>query len=270
MIQITNFQFLQYNINYNINQNIITGIYSVNEASTKKFLLYVSGINKANNIFYRSKKVFDNEEYFKERIFLDCYYQPFNTLLGSNISKMLLDNYNIVLNEDLFNKLVKDLQIRSEGKLQTLYHFSKEGIALINNALALSVFKYPILYKPFEEINNKYKLDYLKEKAKNKSALIGVSDLKKYEGFFDELILFGFTQVHILKSNETLLYLDNVLSQELTIEEAKLEKSLIHKCIKKESLIVRNDLAIDQIKSLHNMGVKIKEISIYDIGEYIC
>lgn len=270
MIQITNYQFLQYQITYNINQDIITGVFSVNDNITKQFLLNVSGINKSQNIYYRSRKVFDNNDYFKDRLFLNCELKPFNTLVSSNISKLLLDNYNIVLNEDLFEKLIKDLQIRSEGKLSSKYHFTNEGIALINNTLALSIFKYPILLKPFENINNEYRLKYLKEQAKNKSALIGIKNLKKYEGFLDELILFGFKNMYILKSSDTLLYLDNVLSQDLTIEEASLENILIHKCIKKESLIIRNILNKDQIKTLNNFGIKIKEISIYDIGEYIC
>ena len=64
-------------------------------------------------------------------------------------------------NENEFNIISKELRIRSEGKLDDSYTFTKEGIALSNNALAISTYKYPILLNPFENIDSIYKIQYL-------------------------------------------------------------------------------------------------------------
>ena len=269
MIQMTNYQFYQYLVNYNINQESITGIYCINNKLTEQLLLDISGINNAKGIYYRSKKVFDNKEYFDNRLYLNCNKQIFNTLLSKRISEELL-KYNIILNENEFNIISKELRIRSEGKLDDSYTFTKEGIALSNNALAISTYKYPILLNPFENIDSIYKLQYLKDKYKRKSLLVGITNIKKYENFLDHLILFGFRKIHILNPNEQLIVFENIINQDMVIEEANLNDYIIHKNIQNESIIIKSDINSSQLKALNNLKVKKKAISIYDLGEYLC
>lgn len=270
MIQITNYEFEKYNLSYNINQELNTGIFCINNNILEKILLQIAGINKSKGIYYRSKKVFDNKQYFNERLYLNCNNQIVNTLVVDQIVNTLENNFNVIASNDLLKNYISQLQIRSEGKLDSSYTFTNEGNTLINNAIALSMFKYPILLNPLENIENKYKIEYLKKVYSNKPSLFGVSNLRKYNGFIDELILFGNNNVYILKSNEKLILLKNIINQDLIISECNLQNNLIHKCNKTEDLILYNNLSNDQLKHLRNLNVKINEISLFEIGDYIC
>lgn len=271
MIQITNYQFLQYLINYNINQDIVTGIYIPNNSKVlEKLFLEISGINKTNGIYFKSKKVYDNTNYFNDRIYLNCNEQILDTLLSKKISNNLLNNYNIVFNTNKFDELVKKLKIRNEGELSSSYKFTKEGICLSNIALAFSTYKYPILLNPLEEVVNTNKMNTLKQLFKEKPSLIGITNLSKYKEILDVLILFGFKDIYILNTNDKLIVLDNIVNQDLTIDEALISNLLIYKCIKNDNLIIKGELSKTQIKALKNLNIKIKEINIYELGDYIC
>lgn len=270
MIQITNFKFDKYNITYNINQNEITGIFCVDKKMLEPLLLQIAGINKANGILYRSRKVFDNKEYFDDRIYLDCNQSTINTLVSSKVCYSLEKRYKLIMNENKLNELIEDLNIRLEGTLSGNYSFTKEGTALCNNAIALSTFKYPILLNPFENINDNKRLTYLKEQYQNKNCLIGITDLTKYQNYLNCLILVGKQNVYILKETDKIVILSNVIKQDLVISECEIEDLIIHKCVKNENIIIYNNLSAKQKVLLDRFKIKRTEVTIYDMGDCIC
>ena len=77
MIELNNYQFLQYNININIDQNQNTIIYSPNSNVLKKLALEIAGINKSEGIKYNGNDVYDNKAYFENRIYIDCNLKHF-------------------------------------------------------------------------------------------------------------------------------------------------------------------------------------------------
>jgi len=270
MIQITNFQFNQFNITHNINQDQITGIYCVDKKLIEPLMLQISGINKAKGILYRSRKVFDNETYFDDRLYLDCNKQVIDTLHSTKIAYSLEKRYKLIINEEKIKKLIDDLSIRMEGTLSGTYTFTKEGNSLCNNVIALSSFKYPILLNPFENINNTKRLNILKEQYKEKKCLIGISDLSKYKNFLNCLILLGHKNTYVLTDKDKILILSNVIKQDLIISECKLENLIIHKCIRTEDIIIYNDLSPIQKVLLDKFNITRKEVTIYDMGDCIC
>ncbi len=270
MIQLTNYQFYQYIINYNIDQNIKTGIYCVNNKLLKPLLLEISGINKTTGIYYQSKNVYDNEQYFKERLFLDCNKKPFNTLHSKKITDIFANKYNTICNEETLQENIKKLKIRSEGKLKLNYTFTSLGKALFNNALALSIYKYPILLNALENINNANIKQELEKLYLNKGALFGVTNLYSYNNILDKLIILGYKNTYILSKNDSLVVLKKIINQDLIINLCNIEPLIIHKCIKNENIIIYNSLTSIQIKTLLKNNVKIETITIYQIGDYIC
>lgn len=269
MIQITNYKINKINIIYNIDQNIKTGIFCLDNKISNKIMFDITGLNKSVGIYYRSKKVFDNQEYFNNRLFIDCYKQVLNTLSSNIITNNFFKKYNINCDETILKKHINNLQIRSEGTLKLKYHLSKEGISLSNNALALSINKYPILINMFENIKDNNKVKYLKEQYKNKPLLVSVNNLNLYKDFLDELLLITHDSYSILNTKENILVLDNVFKQDLIITECNLQNLIIYKDYKNDNLIIKNSLNNNQIKLLHKFHVNIKEINVYQIGEYI-
>lgn len=270
MIQITNYQFNNYLINYNINQDEKVGVYFMDNSLTKKFLLNVAGINKGDHIYYRSRKVFDNSDYFKERIYLDCTKPLLNTLVGSKISKNLHDNYGVILNVDKFNQLITSLEVRREGKIKDNYEFSSEGLALTKNALALSTFKYPILLFPFEAIAHEKRLNLIKDKYFDKGMLVGVSEINKYKDFLDKIMFFSNDKLFIFNKDDKLMVLDNVVSQKILIDEGKLDNIVVYKSNISEKLIIKAEITKEQVRVMNELKVKRTEISVFDIGDYLC
>ena len=270
MIQITNFQFNQFNITYNINQDQITGIYCVDNKLLEPIMLQISGINKSQGILYRSRKVFDNPTYFDDRLYLDCNKKIIDTLHAKKISYSLEKRYKLIINENKLDQLVDILKVRMEGTLSGSYTFTKEGKALCNNIIALSSFKYPILLNPLENINDKNRLTILKEQYKEKNCLIGISDLSKYKNFLNCLILLGHKNTYVLTDKDKIVILSNVINQDLVISECKLENLIIHKCIQNENIIIYNDLTPLQKVLLDKFNITRKEVTIYDMGGCIC
>ena len=269
MIQITNYKINNINIIYNIDQNIKTGIYCIDNKDLNKFILDISGINKSIGIYYRSKRVFDNQEYFSNRLFIDCNKQILNTLSSPYICELLNNTYKIKCDETQFKNHINNLQIRSEGNLKIKYTFTKEGIALSNNALSLSINKYPILLNMFENIKHNEKIKYLYKEYKTKPLLVGINNLHLYKDFLDELLFISRDSFSVLNASENILVLNNIINQDLIISECNLNNLIIHKGYKNDLLIVRNNLNNNQIKLLNKFHVNIKEIDIYQIGDYI-
>lgn len=270
MIQITNFQYNQFNITYNINQTQITGIYCVDRKLLQPLLLQIAGVNKSKGIYYRSRTVFDNKTYFSDRIYLDCNKKILDTLHAPKITYSIEKRYKVLLNEEKIKKYVNDLNVRMEGLLTGTYSFSDEGNALCNNIIALSSFKYPILLNPFENINEQYRLSYLKEQYINKGCLIGITDMSKYQGYLNTLILLGSKNCYILTDKDKLLILSNVIDQELVISECGIENQIIHKCIQNENIIIYNNLTTYQKQMIEKFKIKITEVTIYDMENCIC
>ncbi len=268
MIQMTNYKFYNYNITYNIKQNNILGIYCINNNLLRPLLLEIAGINKSDNLYYNSKKIYDNETYFDERIFLDCNKNILTTLVIPKITNNLQLKYNLIINETNLQKHFENLNVRLYGNYNGQYTFNDEGITLCNHTIALSSYKYPILLNPLENINDQKNIAYLKNNYK--SCLMGITNLKKYASIIEELLLISSKKVFVLQSTSNLILLRNVISPQMIINECELDDLIIYQNLNNDNLILMNNLTFNQKKELKKFNINITEISIFDIGEHIC
>lgn len=267
MIEIKDYKLNNMIINYNIDQSKKIGIYSVNHQYTKQILLDIAGINKSHSIFYNNKNVYDDNQYFKERIYIDSNIKVTNTLVAPHIINNLIKKYSCICNEESLKKHINNLQIRSEGKLKVIYKFTNEGIALTNNALFLSTYKYPILFIPLESISSKKRIDYLINEYQNKSFLVGITNLLIYKEIIDEILFITDNSYFIFSSTQLLLCFKNISNLIKIMEELDIVKNIIY--INEKNVLINNSLSLYQIKQLNKLNITYETIKAFEIGDYI-
>ncbi len=270
MIELKQFKVGPYNITYDFDFHKVYGIYASNPVITKEFLLKYAGINKSEGCYYNNQSVFDNKRYFDERVFIDCEYDYMDTLVTNHIATSINNRYGKILNVSRFEKYVKSLSIRSEGEYDVHYNFSKEGKALANTSLALSLYGDKIIYCPLENINNERRLNILeKDLADCKGAVIGINTLAKYHNVCDAIIILANNFHVILEKDKELIVIYRLNNEEIIAEQLGINNNILFRSIKSESLILTNTLTIEQIKKLNDNKIKMKKISVFDLEQYL-
>ena len=89
----------------------------------KEILKKIAGINKSD-VTISGKMVYENKNYFRNRIFIDNECQYINTLHADKISNVLLNKYQKIFNDSDFKRLVKDTHIRFEYNIDKRDRFN--------------------------------------------------------------------------------------------------------------------------------------------------
>jgi len=190
VIEIKDLKLNNYKINTNISEKENVGIYSPNNKLTIQLLLDLAGINKTNNIFANGENVYDNENYFKSRIYILGNKTYLNNFYATNVVEYTLKSYGKVLKDKKFAKLIRLSRVRYITNINNSYKYTKETLALVNAFYAYSIIGNRILVNPLENIVRE---DYMKqvraEIITEKNTIFGITDLKKYDGLLDKLIL---------------------------------------------------------------------------------
>lgn len=267
MIEFKNYSILQYSFTLDIDQNENTIIYNPSINVLKKLGLEISGINKSEGITYNGYNIYDNKRYFENRIYIDCNNKYLNTLLYKNVASAMESNYNIIIDTNKFQTIVKNAQIRSCGHLNSDYTFTQEGIALSDIALALSIYRYHILLTPLENIINTYHLDTIKEEIKKSNSLLLVTKLTKYKNISKRIIVLGFKKVFDLQS-DSIIYIIKKVNQDILINEFDLSNNIIYQSTKSDLTIIDSKVPIDILKKI-NTKSKILKDELINIDIYI-
>ena len=135
-LRVLNLQFDKYHLTTNFDETAIYGVLCDNQEIRTQFYKLLAGINKSKGeVVYKERNVFDNSEYFHQRLFLDFK----NKYLKTMNSKEIKENFKISLNkefdEKLFKKAVENVNLRSEVKITNEYIFSDLGNTLLNFCL---------------------------------------------------------------------------------------------------------------------------------------
>lgn len=203
MIEIKDLKLNNYKINTNISEKDNVGIYSPNIKLTTQLLLDLAGINKTSGIFVNGENVYDNENYFKSRIYILANKTYLNNFYANNVVEYTLKSYGKVLKDKKFSKLIRLSRVRYITHINNSYKYTKETLALVNAFYAYSIIGNRILLNPLENI---VRADYMKQISQEikteKCTIFGISNLKKYEGLLDKLILV-FPKTYIVISDMT-------------------------------------------------------------------
>lgn len=259
-IEINGLKLENYNISLNIFDKQVYLVYGEKEV-TDKFIRILLGINKPKigEVLYNKQNVFDNEEYFKNRIYLDFSRKYLSTLTPSIIKDTTKFKYDLNFNEIKFKLVVDELNIRRGTTVASTYEFTKETNTCVNYALLKGLLKPNVfINEPFININDEKKINYIMNELFNPNiynlVLIKTYNIEMYCQKPVKIIWFSNTDVHIIepKKNKFILVMTK-----LNI------KNCIYKYVNGFSVCF--DLSKEEIKTLNENKIKYKEISFSDI-----
>ena len=254
MLEIKNQELKTYNIDLDIDNNLNVGIFSDDLDIIKSLSLLLAGINKGN-IYEMNENIYDNDIYFKSRIFINNELNYLNTLNADKISSYYLKSYSKAIDADYFKALVKATKIRLNAKYKFYYVFDDHKNSLANNILALSFLSKRIIYKAFTNIDDKV----IKEEYKTKKETIfldDIKDIKKYLSILDNIIIFYKERMHQVSKDDQIL---KVLKNE-DANNIEIIKNLLF-----EEENYYYVLATDTVKSIKKLKYDI--LNINNIGE---
>ena len=226
------------------------------------FCKHISGINKADNVFYNGEILFDNKNYFDTRIFLDSNKSYFKTLDEKTIQNKILNDYGKALDSEVLKNNIHDLGIYSYFKKNKLLD---KGNDLFCIALSLSTFQNRIVRINNEDIlNDKNVLELINsDSAFGLTVITNKSDVlfnKNVMSSFDNLFVFTCEEVYKLDIKvDTIYYLSR--------KEKEYNEQIINEaiCFKNNKLILAK--SNKSLKDEYNRYYKIKELSFLEAIE---
>ncbi len=255
MIKINDLQINKYTINADIDTNINTLIIADCDTSYD-FSKIVSGINKSN-ITYLDEYIYDNDNFARNRIYIDNNIAYLDNLNSKRIENMMIENYQKVFDSSYFNALIKKTKLRIDVRRKDRYEFTTKYKSLSNDIFALSTYCIRIFYLAFKDMdNNILKEDFINHKGNIFFTSYEKENIKLYEDIIDNFIILYKDRCFKLNKNDKILK----IKKEKDYNHISIIKNLLYE--NDEYYYVLKEAIND--KSLHAKAI---EINIYDIGK---
>ena len=202
-IDINNLQLNNYKLSFQMEKGFIYGIYGKRHDDISELLKKISGINPNNQTCLKNDKdIFDNKDYFKERIYLDLSKKMVETLNDKTIKENLKSRYNAVFNEKEYKRLVNLLNIRSEITIKQNYSFTDLGNNLTSFAIYssldydVSFIDNPLYYLSKYDNRREIIVKELTNKRKHNLVMLDASSIEDFQDVLDYVVLFGDYEDH--------------------------------------------------------------------------
>ncbi|HEY8396151.1 MAG TPA: hypothetical protein VIK96_05165 [Bacilli bacterium] len=262
-LKIENLQLGNYSINLNIENGEVVGIYSQNKKAVLDLLEIIAGINPGESVLYNEKNVFDNREYFQNRIFLDYSHTYLSTLRVSVIEEVLKNKYNLSFNKEKFVKIGKELDIRGETEISEQYKFTSAGNTFVNFALTMALEKPNIVVNnPTSGLNLPEDIQYIVKGLTDitafNTAIIGIDRLKVFKGRFHKILfLSDYGTVHCIAPETTLLVFPKEFEPQFPLFASD------------KKVISLSSYQKEELKQFQKNKIEYEMISVYDIEDYL-
>ena len=265
-ISIRNLQFKNMEITVSLNKKEIFAVYSRDPKKSEEFFLLINGINPNNGTcLYENKDIFDNEDFFKQRIYLDFKETYFKTMNIKVIEETLANKYNISFNPKIFNTYVQTMGIRMETIVDTDYIFTECGNSMINFAFLKA------LNKPFVTINNptiylqsikilELVIQSLTYKGNYEGIILGLDKIKRFKDKLDRVLIFT--------EYETYVIIDPRKDSFLLIEDNIYLHDKLFRINESNMVICLNKYSKEEIKKFNNFKIKHEKFSFYELEDY--
>ena len=256
-IDINNLQLNNYKLSFQMEKGFIYGIYGKRHDDISELLKKISGINPNNQTCLKNDKdIFDNKDYFKERIYLDLSKKMVETLNDKTIKENLKSRYNAVFNEKEYKRLVNLLNIRSEITIKQNYSFTDLGNNLTSFAIYssldydVSFIDNPLYYLSKYDNRREIIVKELTNKRKHNLVMLDASSIEDFQDVLDYVVLFGdYEEAFLINPKEDKFI---ICDDYLTLKKRIFKKDNI--------VIILNDMNKEEYKSFKKEIKKYKEI----------
>lgn len=250
----------RYNIDIKLENSKTYLVYSKDKEYVKRFIKSISGINRhSGKCLFNNNDIYDNDEYFSKRLFIDFNKQYVRTL---NI-KTIKESFNIFpftkFNEDVFKKCINEVDLRKEVLIKDEYKFSSLGINLCAYCLIKSLnYENLIVLNPFyNSKNNNINEAIIKEltnKEKYNTVIIENNNLDYLSKYVDSIIILtDYNNAIVINNKDTFLICDDNIY-------------LRNKIFRNDHIIISlNDYTKDELKNLSKCRIKYKIITYKDL-----
>lgn len=183
------------NIQITVEDGQVWGVFSLDKDATTQFLDIISGVNDyKDHVLHQGKPVFENESYFKNRIFLDFKNQYLTTIKETLIKQRLEEVYHVDFHEKNFITCLKDLNLRREYEITHQYVFTNLGNTYLNFCLLNGIDKKNIMVNnPTMYVRGHKELEYMTSKLVDKyryqTMIFGLDNLSSFIGKLDYLLI---------------------------------------------------------------------------------
>lgn len=265
-IRIQKLQFKNMEIDISLNKQEIFAVYSCDKKTTHDFLMVLNGINPNNgSCLYQDKDIFDNEDFFKQRIYIDFKESYLKTMNVEFIQEALANRFNLSFNKEAFNTYVQEMGIRLETKVRANYTFTDTGNTMVNFAF------FKALNIPFVTINNptiylkKAKIietitNSLVDKRKYESIILGLDKIKNFKEKLDRVLVFTDYQTYVVvdpQQDSFLLIEDNIHLHDKMFRTKEIDL-----------VICLNNYTKEEMKKFNNFKFKYQKLSFYELEDY--
>lgn len=258
MLEINNFTLNNIVLNLDIEKNSKIAFYGKKDI-INLLLLSLSGITKnLDTIKYNNHDIYDYQEYFNTRIYLDSKVNYFQTIIGKKIANIVKVKFNKNVDEEALTKHINKLCIRGECEITDKYVLTPTGNSLLNLSFALSCKHDLILENPFLNIDKISDVEYFSKEIINfKNGIIfGLDRIKPLIKTVQKIYIIGDNDIHEVDlKNDKLFIIDKV-------------ESIVHflKFNDKYLLINPNK---DDIKKCTNSKNKLVKITYEELDKYM-
>ena len=221
----------------------------------KKMFMVLSGINKGKGMVKSNNQdVFDNSDYFKERVLIDFSKRYITTLRKDTIIDAFKSKFQIDIDIEKFIRHINVFYIRKEAIFDVKYNFTPLGNTLLNYSMFDSI----NLENCFI-LNGTYQIeDFALKKGiikgildKAKTALVESNDLMVGEGFD-----------YVLFVNKNKIDKINLKDEVLLINSDNIKDALYSF---NGYTITKDNYTKEELKTLHKEKIVYKRLRLIDV-----
>lgn len=262
MITVNNLNIDNYIIDLEFNENKLYGLFSLDKNLISSLFLMLSGINNTKGkILYNNENAYDNEKFFRSRIYLDCEKEYFQSIKPVNIKNAIFYKFNKVIDLEKLSNYFKVLDVRGECEITSIYQLTPCGNTFVNLSVLLASNNDLLINNPTVNVTNVSDIAYLvNEISHDKNMrIIGLNSLLHFKDKLDILYLFTpFNEVIKVNPSLDVFYLIDKHNAFLSLYNTKNPNKMIVK-----------GLSNDEIKYCERNKISYQKINIYELEKYI-
>ncbi|MDD3383062.1 MAG: hypothetical protein PHT83_06170 [Bacilli bacterium] len=266
-IKIKHLEIDKYILNFEILPDERWGIFSRNKETVRIFINQLNGIKEnQNTCFMNDIDLFDDKDYFKDRVYLNFKDSYINSIKAKNVKSDIYKRYKKCLDIKKFEETIETLQTRCECEIKNRYIFTQKGNTFLNCAFAYALEKQMLIVSNptinVKEINEKKEIARrITDINAEGIAFICLDSLACFEGTLDKVIILDdFNNVRIIDpKKDTFVLVDDYPSNEDILKEK------VFDCVDKTIIYNLNN---DNIKECKRLG-KCEVLSFYQIEDYL-